>query len=99
MQAAVTHETVQKVAKLCNLTLTQEEISKFSIFFTDTLKYMDMLGELDTSKIKETYQVTGLTNIFQNGDSVKSLSVEQALSNASENINNYFGTKAVFDRK
>ncbi len=96
--SVVSQETVRKVAKLTNLTLTEEEVSKFAEMFTDTLKYMDMLNELDTNDVPETYQVTGLTNVFQTGDIKPSLDIDKALSNASDRVGDYFGTKGVFER-
>ena len=91
---------VEKLAKLSNLTLTPAEVGKFAELFTDTLKYMDVLNELDTSNTPETYQVTGLTNVFQkDGEKNATLSQEQALSNANEAKDGLFVTKAVFDRE
>ena len=65
MASRVTKEDVKRIALLCRLKVTEEEISLFSKLFTETLKYMDMLNELDTTGVAETYQVTGLTNVFQ----------------------------------
>ncbi len=96
----VSKEEVEKLAKLSNLTLTPEEVEKFSKLFTETLKYMDILNELDTSKTRETYQVTGLTNVFQkDGEESETLSQEDALSNAKEVKGGLFVTKGVFDRE
>lgn len=97
MTEVVTKDDVKKIARLSNLNLTKEEVTKFSRLFTDTLEYMDKLNELDTSEVKETYQVTGLTNVFQD-DGVKTLSQNDALSNAKEEIDGHFATEAVFER-
>ena len=98
MASRVTKEDVKRIALLCRLKVTEEEISLFSKLFTETLKYMDMLNELDTTGVAETYQVTGLTNIFQKSDQKTTLSKEEALSNAGEVVDGYFATKAVFER-
>lgn len=99
MPAEITKEDVKRIAKISNLSLTEDEVTTFSKLFTETLKYMDMLNELDTSGVDETYQVTGLKNVFQGENPGITLSKEQALANASEVVDGYFGTKAVFDRE
>lgn len=97
MAEVISKDDVRKIAELSNLNLTEEEVDKFSRLFTDTLKYMDKLNELDTSEVKETYQVTGLVNVYQE-DGVKTLSQSDALSNAKEEIDGHFATEAVFER-
>ena len=54
MASRVTKEDVKRIALLCRLKVTEEEISLFSKLFTETLKYMDMLNELDTTGVAET---------------------------------------------
>ena len=97
MSDVITKDDVKKIAELSNLNLSEDEVEKFSRLFTDTLEYMDKLNELDTSEVKETYQVTGLTNVFQE-DGSKTLSQNDALSNAQEVEEGYFATEAVFER-
>ncbi len=95
----ITQEQVKKIAKLCNLTLTDTEIEKLSFMFSDTLQYINVLEELDTLGIEETYQVTGLKNIYSKAGTKRTLTKEDALSNAKELIRGMFATKGVFDRK
>ena len=97
MTDVITKDDVRKIAELSNLNLTEDEVNKFARLFTDTLEYMDKLNELDTSEVKETYQVTGLTNVFQE-DGEDSLSQDDALSNAKEEVDGHFATEAVFER-
>ncbi len=98
MEKNITTEQVKKIAKLCKLTLTEEEIKKLSKLLSETLDYVNVLDELDVSKVSETFQVTGLTNVFQDGFS-NTLSKEEALVNSKEIIKGMFATEAVFDRK
>ena len=95
----ITQEQVKKIAKLCNLTLTDTEIEKLSFMFSDTLQYINVLEELDTLGIEETYQVTGLKNIYSKAGTKRTLTKEDALSNAKELIRGMFATKGVFDPK
>jgi len=95
----ISKEEVLHIADLCNLSLAENEIEKLSEMLTDTVDYIKILEELDTSKTKETYQVTGKTNVFQSKDDKSTtLSQKDSLSNAKKVIKNMFVTKGVFDR-
>ena len=95
----ISKEQVLHIADLCNLTLNKEEIDKLSEMLTDTVGYIKILEELDTNNVKETYQVTGKTNVFQENDEKNTtLSQKEALSNAHRVIKKMFSTKGVFDR-
>lgn len=99
MEQKITIEQVKHIAKLCNLTLTDEQTDRLSNLLTQTLDYINVLSELDTSNVSETYQVTGLTNVFQTeSDFSNTLSQKDSLSSANEVINERFATKAIFDR-
>ncbi|MFC1700502.1 Asp-tRNA(Asn)/Glu-tRNA(Gln) amidotransferase subunit GatC [Patescibacteria group bacterium] len=94
----ISKEEVKKIADLSNLDVSGEE-EKFSELLSDTISYVEILNELDTSNIKETYQVTGLTNIFQKGSENKTtLTREEALENADMEERGLFVTDPVFDR-
>jgi aspartyl-tRNA(Asn)/glutamyl-tRNA(Gln) amidotransferase subunit C len=95
----ITKEDVRKVADLSSLELTDAEVEEFSKLLTDTLAYMDVINELDTSDVTETYQVTELSNVYQDGSVVNSLPVADVLQNANDDIDGHFGTEAVFDRE
>jgi aspartyl-tRNA(Asn)/glutamyl-tRNA(Gln) amidotransferase subunit C len=59
---ALTSDDVRHIAKLARLSLGDKEVEKFSHELTDILTYVEMLQEVDTSKVEPTEQVTGLTN-------------------------------------
>ena len=91
-------EQVKKVARLTKLDIAgQEEL--FVKLFNETLNYVELMGELDTSSVTETYQVTGLANVFQKDDyPTNTLEHSEAMKNAKDSINGLFITKAVFER-
>ncbi|GIW70023.1 MAG: aspartyl/glutamyl-tRNA(Asn/Gln) amidotransferase subunit C [Patescibacteria group bacterium] len=91
-------EQVKKIAEMCKIDITGDE-EKFSYLLSDTLEYVKILDELDTSKVSETFQVTGLRNVFQDGSQKATLPREEALKNAKEVINNLIATKGVFNRE
>lgn len=92
----MTPDEVKKIAGLSKMDVSgQEEL--FADLFTDTLVKIQDLKEIDTSEVEETFQVTGLTNVFQEKDfQGDSLTKEECLSNAKDNINGLFGTAGVF---
>lgn len=95
-ELTITVEEVKKIAKLANMNVSGEE-EKFAQMFTDTLKKIQDLNELDTKGVPETFQVTGLTNVFQDEKlGEDSLTKEEALSNAKEVTRGLFTTKGVF---
>jgi aspartyl/glutamyl-tRNA(Asn/Gln) amidotransferase C subunit len=96
-KAVFTQEQILKVAKLVKLNLTKEQTEKLAGMFGETLDYIKILEELDTSTTAETYQVTGLTDVFAK-DNKNTLSQEEALSNAPKKSKGHFVTDGVFDR-
>jgi aspartyl-tRNA(Asn)/glutamyl-tRNA(Gln) amidotransferase subunit C len=60
----LTEEQVRHVAKLARIDLADEEVKKFASQLSGVLDYMDILNEIDTEKVEETSQVTGLKNIM-----------------------------------
>lgn len=86
---------VRHIAKLANLTLTDDEVIKFEKQLTETLQYIAQLQEVDTKNITATSQVTGLENIFRKDEVSPSLSQENALRNAKNKIDGFFQVKGV----
>ncbi len=62
---ALTSAQVRHIAKLARLTLTDEEVERFTKDLTSILQYIDMLKEVDTSSVEATAQVTGQSNVFR----------------------------------
>lgn len=59
---------VSHLAKLANLSLTKEEIKKYSQQLTKILNYVSQLKEIDTSMVKPTSRTINLINVsFSDG--------------------------------
>jgi len=84
------------IAKLANLNLTEKEVKKFQKDLSDILVYIEVLNELDTSKVKPTLQVSGLKNVFREDEETGSLSQKEALSGAKAKYQGYFKIKSIF---
>lgn len=94
---ALTKDQVKKVAKLANLPLSEEEITKFEGQLSETLKFIEELEQVNTENIEATPQVTGLSNITRSDETEPSLTQQEALQNAHSKEGNYFKVKAIFE--
>jgi aspartyl-tRNA(Asn)/glutamyl-tRNA(Gln) amidotransferase subunit C len=90
---------VKHVAKLANLTLTEEEIPKFEKQLSEVLEMVSKLNSLDTTGVEETSQVTGLENVTREDIATPSLSQEEALSQAKTTHNGFFQVKGIFEEE
>lgn len=88
---------VNHIAKLANLPITQTEEKKLETQLTETLKYVEILQEIDTANLHPTAHVTGLENITREDLPASSLSQEQALSNAKKKYNGFFIVNAILE--
>ena len=88
---------VKHLAKLAQMEVTEKEEKTLEKGFEQTLKVIDQLSELDTSQVKPTSQVTGLTNVWREDkvDKSRMLTQKQALSNAKKTHKGYFVVPAV----
>lgn len=86
---------VKHIAKLANLTLSEEEEKKFEKQLEETVEYIEGLSEVDTTNVEPTSQVTGLENVTRQDEIKPSLSQEDALKNAKSTHNGFFKVKGI----
>mgnify|MGYP001562548311 FL=1 len=94
---ALTRDQVKHVAKLANLPLTEKEEENYAQQLSQILDYVDQLEKADTEGVEPTFNVAPHSNVFQEDETLLSLSQDGALSNASSKKDGYFVTKGVFD--
>ena len=85
---ALTKEEVLKIAKLSKLSFEEKEIEKFQIELNDILGYIDMLNEVDTSKVEPLVYINDVVNNFREKEEKKSLEITKVLLNAPESAEN-----------
>ena len=85
---ALTKEEVLKIAKLSKLSFEEKEIENFQIELNDILKYIDMLNEVDTSKVEPLVYINEAVNNFREKEEKPSLKIEKVLLNAPESAEN-----------
>jgi len=95
----LTTEEVKKIAKLAQLKLSDDEVFKFQDQLSEVLDYVEVLNELETNHVEPTSQVTGLENVEREDEANNSLTLDEALSQASETEKEMFVTKAIFKDK
>lgn len=61
----LSREQVLKLAKLSQLTLTEEEIERYQQELGSILDYFERLNEADVEGLEPTYQVSGLKNVMR----------------------------------
>lgn len=86
----ITKQTVEHVAKLARLAITEAEKEAFSRQLSDILAYVEKLNELKTEGVEPTATVLGQTNVFREDKARPSLPVEKVLANAPESAEGFF---------
>lgn len=61
----ISKEQILKLAKLSQLSLTEEEISQYQEDLSSILSYVERLEKVDTEGLKPTYQVSGKRNVMR----------------------------------
>jgi aspartyl-tRNA(Asn)/glutamyl-tRNA(Gln) amidotransferase subunit C len=85
----ISRDDVQHLAQLSSLQLSDDELNNLQKDIQNILGYVEQLGELDTSGIEPTYQVTDLENVFRD-DTIIDYGVtrEQLLEIAPDRLDN-----------
>lgn len=61
----LTKDDVLHIAKLARLTLSPEEVTRYTTELTKIFAYIDLLQTVDTTDVEATAQVTGLTHALR----------------------------------
>lgn len=81
----ISNDDVQRLASLSGLQLTSKELEDLGL--ENIIKYIEQLGELDTSGVEPTYQVTGLENVWRTDEVKPELDRETLIALAPEQQN------------
>ena len=85
------------VAQLARLDLSADEITNFQAQLGQVLSYMEELGKLPMDGIEPTAHAVPQTNVFRKDELLPSLSVEEALRNAPQKLNDLFQVPKVVE--
>lgn len=93
--------TVQHIAQLANIPITDKEEKKLANAFEETLETINDLQTVEVKNVEPTHQVTGLTNVLREDevDEQRMFTQEEALSNAKQTWNGYFVVEQILDQE
>lgn len=95
--STLTRDTVQNIAELAKLDLTDAEIELYREQLSHILDYAEMLTALDTDDIPPTASVLPINTVMREDKIQGTLSPEKALSNAPDKEAQQFKVDAVLD--
>ena len=87
MEIEVTKELVKKVAENARLSLTDEELEKFTVELKEVIvDSFNKLDEVDVSDVSPSFQPIEQSNKFRKDEVKESLTQEEALENVKESL-------------
>lgn len=91
---------VAHIAQLAHLELTEAETTQLGSAFAQTIDVIAKMAELDTSQVKPTHQVTGLTNVWRADEAQPNSSFTQAeaLANAPLSHQGFFMVPQIIEQ-
>ena len=100
MATQITALDVVKIAQLANLTISEDEKKLFADQFSQTIKVIDQLSEVDTQGISPTTSVSNQTNITRSDkiDLSRVLTQAEALSGAKNVHHGFFVVKQILEK-
>ena len=90
-------KTVEYIAKLARLKLTEQEEKEFTGQLDKILAYIDKLNELNTDNIEPITHAVPMKNVFREDEVKRSLTQEEALSNAPEKDSGHFRVPRIIE--
>ena len=88
---AITREQVLHVAQLARLGLSEEEVERFQEQLSAILDAVGKIAELDLEGVEPTSHPLDVVNVFGEDEPEEPLSREQALANAPDPEDGFFG--------
>ncbi|HZR91452.1 MAG TPA: Asp-tRNA(Asn)/Glu-tRNA(Gln) amidotransferase subunit GatC [Gaiellaceae bacterium] len=92
---AITREDVLHVARLARLELSEEEVERFREQLSAILEAVGKVAELDLAGVEPTAHPLDLVNVLAEDEPRPSLPREEALANAPDPEDGYFGVPSV----
>ncbi len=89
----ITKKDLEHIAWLSRLELSEEDRERYAPKLNSVLDYFGELDKVDTEGVEPTYHVLVLSNVFRDDEinsPAKSLSLEEALSNAPKKQDGFF---------
>lgn len=79
--AKLSKDDVLKLARLCNLSFSEEQLERFRRELEEIVGYVEKLQAVDVTGLAPTNQVTGLTNVMRDDETAEYVSPKELLKN------------------
>lgn len=96
---SIDRETVDHVARLARLALSEEERDRLREQLSAILEHINVIGEADTSQVAASAHRLPMTNVMVADTSRPSYSPQALLANAPAREDGYFRVRAVLDEE
>ena len=89
--------SVEHIAKLARLSVSEEEKELFGPQLNGILSYMEKLNELDTKDVEPTSHVLSLSNVMRDDMPGNSIPREEALMNAPDHTDKFYRVPKIIE--
>lgn len=89
--------SVEHIAKLARLSVSEEEKELFGPQLNGILSYMEKLNELDTKDVGTTSHVLSLSNVMRDDMPGNSIPREDALMNAPDHTDKFYRVPKIIE--
>ena len=89
MTQTIDTKTVEQIATLVRLGISEEEAEKFSGQFSSIIDYFNMLNEVDTTDVPPASDIANAENVLREDEVKPSMSREEFLKNAPQSERGY----------
>lgn len=94
----IDRETVDKIAHLGRLSLTEQEKDRYIIELSEILSFMEKLGEVDVTNVEPIIYMNDVVNVLRPDQIVQEMTREEALLNAPLKNEEYFKVSKVIEK-
>ena len=88
---------VKYIAKLAELPMSEDALQKLEGELTATLKHVERLSDIDTSRVEGTNEVIDAVNVMREDIAQPSLTQAEALMNAKHVHNGFFVVPVIIE--
>ena len=96
---SIDRETVDHVAKLARLALSEDERNQLREQLSAILEHINVIGEADTSQVAASANILPMTTVMTADTARPSCPPEELLANAPAREDGYFRVRAVLDEE
>ncbi len=93
----LSREEVLHIAQLARVSLTDEEITRFSEQLSNLLEHFEVLQQVDTTDVPPTAQSVALQDVMREDEVAPSLPPDDILANAPQRESDCFKVRAVLE--